>query len=132
MRGNVSVKKTKPELYEEIRQLKRKLRRAEAAAAKNDVFVPHVLKTIEVDADEKIFKVNGENFGAGCTGFTIICNSYDNFDIRMEIQNTVRFVSIRDGECISDKEYPCRDSWHSEGKESRNQLDDPLDDSSET
>lgn len=125
------MKKTKPELYEEIRQLKRKLRRAEAAAAKNNVFVPHVLKSIEVDTDEKIFRVNGEDFGAGCTGFTITCNEYESFDIRMEIQNTVRFVSIRDGECVSDTEHPISKnmSWYSKGKESGDQLDDTLDDS---
>lgn len=128
----MSVRKTKTELYEEIRKLKRKLRRAEAEAAKNNVFVPHVLKSIEVDTDEKIFRVNGEDFGAGCTGFTITCNSYDSFDIRMEIQNTVRFVSIRDGECVDDKEYPVKDTWYSAGKEIGNNLSEALDDSEES
>ena len=129
----MGVKKTKPELYEEIRVLKRKLRRAEAQAAKNNVFVPHVLKSIEVDMDEKIFRVNGEDFGAGCTGFTITCNEYESFDIRMEIQNTVRYVSIVGGECVSDTEYPIskKMSWYSKGKESGNQLDETGDDTSE-
>lgn len=125
------MKKTKPELYEEIRQLKKQLRRAEAAAARNNVFVPHTLKTIEVDVDEKTFKVNGENFGAGCTGFTITCQDYNSFDIRMEIEHTVRFISIRDGECTADKEYPVMCSWYSEGQESSDQLSDSLNDSGE-
>lgn len=106
------MRKTKPELYEEIRQLKKKLRRVEAAAARSNVFVPHSLKTIEVNTDEKIFKVNGEDFGAGCTGFTITCSNYNTFDIRMEIDHTVRYIVIRDGECTSDTEHPIVDSWY--------------------
>ena len=127
----VAVKRTKPELYEEIRQLKKKLRRAEAAAAKNNVFVPHTLKTIEVDAEEKIFMVNGEPFGAGCTGFTITCFDYESFDIRMEIGGTVKFVSIRGGECTEEKEYPTRFSWYSQGKENGNDADKISDDPTE-
>ena len=113
------MKKTKPELFEEIRQLKKELRRAKKATAKNNVFVPHVLKSIEVDTAKKIFRVNGENFGAGCTGFTITCNEYESFDIRMEIQNTVRFITIRNSECVSDTEHPITKSlsWYSNSKE---------------
>ena len=124
------MKKTKPKLCEEIRELKRKLRRAEVAAAKNNVFVPHVLKSIEVDTDKKIFRVNGEDFGKGCTGFTITCNEYESFDIRVEIQNTVRYVSIRDGECVSDTEHPISKemSWYLNGQESGDKLGDTLDD----
>ena len=96
------------------------------------MFVPHVLKTIEVDADKKIFRVNGEDFGAGCTGFTITCNSYESFDIRMEIEHTVRFVSIRDGECVADKEYPNRNPWYSAGEENGNNLSEAFDDSEES
>ena len=118
-------KRTKPELYEEIRQLKRKLRRAEAAAAKNNVFAPHVLKSIEVDADEKIFRVNGEDFGAGCTGFTISCHDYESFDIRMEIENAVRFITIRDGECVSDVEHPMGYSWYSDRERQRSVRQNP-------
>lgn len=31
----------------------------------------HKLKTIEIDIENRIFKVNGENFGSGCDGFRI-------------------------------------------------------------
>ncbi len=56
------------------------------------IFIPHEFKTIEVDIEKKIFRINGENFGDGCTGFTISCTP-DNFRIDMEIDTTVRFVS---------------------------------------
>lgn len=58
----------------------------------NKIFVPHELKTIEVDTEKKIFRINGEDFGDGCTGFLISCTP-DNFRIDMEIDTTVRFVS---------------------------------------
>lgn len=77
------------------------------------VFVPHELKTIEVDTEKKIFKINGEEFGRDCIGFTITCQRYDSFDIRVEVGATVRFVSIRDGECASDTTHPVRESWYS-------------------
>ena len=56
------------------------------------IFVPHELKTIEVDAEKKIFKINGEDFGEGCTGFMITCTP-DDFRIDMEVDTTVRFVN---------------------------------------
>lgn len=58
----------------------------------NELFVPHELKTIEVDTEKKIFRINGEDFGHGCTGFMITCTP-DDFRIDMEIDTTVRFVS---------------------------------------
>lgn len=62
------------------------------------LFIPHALKTIEVDTEKKIFKINGEDFGKGCTGFMIECHRYDEFDIRVEVDATVHFVSIRGAE----------------------------------
>ena len=32
----------------------------------NKIFVPHELKTIEVDTEKKIFRINGEDFGREC------------------------------------------------------------------
>lgn len=69
------------------------------------IFIPHELKTLEVDTEKRIFKINGEDFGKGCTGFQIICNRYDSFDIRVEVDTKVRFASIKNGECIADREY---------------------------
>lgn len=58
----------------------------------NRIFIPHELKTIEVDTEKKIFRINGEDFGHSCTGFMITCTP-DDFRIDMEIDTTVRFVS---------------------------------------
>lgn len=54
---------------------------------------PHELKTIEVDAENKIFRINGEDFGEHCTGFTIHCNRYDDFFIKAEINATVYYAT---------------------------------------
>ena len=69
------------------------------------IFVPHKLKSIEVDTEERIFRINGEDFGKGCTGFSITCHKYDSFDIRVEVDTTVRFVSIKNGECVVDEQH---------------------------
>lgn len=79
-----------------------------------EVFIPHDLKTIEVDTEKKDFKINGEEFGRDCTGFTITCMSYKDFDIRVEVNTTVRFVSIREGKLASDTAHPVRESWYSD------------------
>ena len=62
--------------------------------ADNKIFVPHELKTAEIDVENKIFRVNGEDFGKDCTGFSISCNSGDRdkwFDIQMCIFGEVLF-----------------------------------------
>lgn len=77
------------------------------------IFIPHELKTLSIDTEKKIFQINGEEFGKDCAGFTITCKSYKDFDIRIEIDATVKFVSIREGECTSETEHPVRESWYS-------------------
>lgn len=89
----------------------------------SNIFIPHELKTIEVDTKEKNFKINGEEFGRGCTGFTITCQRYDSFDIRVEVDATVRFVSIREGKCVADTEHPVRASWYSDGQETTHETE---------
>lgn len=73
----------------------------------NLVFTPHELQTIEVDVKNKIFRVNGENFGDDCTGFTIGCNSRktDNFfDITMRIATDINYASYDEsGKKTSDR-----------------------------
>ncbi len=61
------------------------------------IFVPHELKTVEIDTEKHIFRVNGEDFGKGCTSFKIICNEYESFDIYVDIETTVHFSKIRNG-----------------------------------
>lgn len=56
------------------------------------IFIPHELKTIEVDTEKKIFRINGEDFGYGCTGFMISCTPED-FRIDMKVNTTVYFAS---------------------------------------
>ena len=56
------------------------------------VFIPHELITIEVDTEKKIFRINGEDFGYGCTGVMISCTP-DDFRIDMEVDTTVHFAS---------------------------------------
>ena len=53
------------------------------------IFTPHELKTIEIDVEKNIFKINGESFGKGCTGFAIYCNGHKDFEIRVEVDTTV-------------------------------------------
>ena len=35
--------------------------------------IPQEIKTLEVDTEKKIFKLNGINFGKGCEEFMISC-----------------------------------------------------------
>ena len=77
------------------------------------IFIPHELKTVEVDTEKRIFRVNGEDFGKGCTGFRIDCHRYDEFDIRVEIDTTVRLVSIRGGKCVNKAIRKTNDPWYS-------------------
>lgn len=39
------------------------------------IFVPHELKTIEIDVEKKIFRVNGEDFGRQCEEFILRCSA---------------------------------------------------------
>ena len=56
-------------------------------------YVPNELKTIEVDVEKRIFKVNGESFGEGCTSFTIHCDACDGYKLQMYIDTTVHLAS---------------------------------------
>lgn len=126
----MSVRKTKPELYEEIRQLRKELRKVQIQAEKNNIFVPWRLKTIEVDTEEKIFKVNGENFGMGCTGFVISCDGPGLFNIRMDIDTTVRYIHYENNEIVSDRQgVPHTSVWTDNLQKGSNQLGDPFNDS---
>lgn len=83
-----------------------------------DNFTPRELKTIEVDVEKKVFKVNGEEFGKNCTGFTISCDGCDSFNVRMEIGTVVHFGRYQGSDRISVSEHPVIASWYSEGEES--------------
>ena len=66
--------------------------------SKEKIFVPHELKTIEVDVEKKIFRVNGEDFiGKNCTGFSLTCSSgrshEDWFDINIRNDTYVEYAN---------------------------------------
>lgn len=59
------------------------------------IFVPHELKTIEIDVEKKIFRVNGEDFGKDCTGFSLCCSTKhsdaERYAVSMDIDTYMRF-----------------------------------------
>lgn len=57
------------------------------------VFLPHQLKTIEIDAENRTFKVNGEEIGNVCTGFTITCDAIKGFNISMVLDAKVEYAN---------------------------------------
>lgn len=70
------------------------------------LFVPHELKTIEIDIEKKIFKVNGEDFGSDCTGFSIGCLAEKGWLVKVSIDTTMRLVGYNSqGEMESDHTY---------------------------
>ena len=116
------AKRSKPELYAEIAELKRELGKARAKAGK--IFAPHYLKTIEVDTENKVFKVNGEDFGIGCSGFLIECTGYEEFSIEMRIDTAVRYAKYENCKKVSD-------IFRQPSQECRDQINDSPDDTAE-
>lgn len=63
----------------------------------NKIFLPHELKTIEIDVENKIFRINGEDFGSHCAGFNLWCNketkdpTKDWFNVDMRVDASLRF-----------------------------------------
>ncbi len=80
------------EIQREIKEESLNNGKMEEKTLMNKIFTPHELKTIEVDTEKKIFRINGEDFGEGCTGFTISCTPGE-FEIRAEIDTTVEFAN---------------------------------------
>ena len=70
------------------------------------IFTPHELKTIEVDVEKNIFKINGEPFGEKCTGFAIYCKGHKDFEVRVEVDTTVVISSYgKDLQKKSEQEF---------------------------
>ena len=95
------------------------------------IFTPHELKTIEVDSEKKTFKINGEDFGEGCTGFLISCTP-DDFHIRVEVDTTVHFANYSDkGKLRKQESYTTNDSWFGQnGSDKQRKLTNTVRDSS--
>ena len=51
--------------------------------------VPQEIKTLEVNTEKKIFKLNGVDFGNGCDYFAISCTAEEGYRIRMELSKRI-------------------------------------------
>ena len=77
----------------------------------NELFVPKELESIEVDVKSKTFKINGKDFGGGCSGFTITCRP-DTWEVRMEVDTTVTFLSFdKEGMQKENRTYKTDTPW---------------------
>lgn len=54
---------------------------------------PNQLSTIDVDVEKKIFLVNGEPFGKGCSGFVISCDTRDGFKVKMMLKSSIKLAT---------------------------------------
>lgn len=57
--------------------------------------VPQEIKTLEVDTEKKVFKLNGVDFGNGCDYFEISCTGGEGFQIRMKISKEIICANYR-------------------------------------
>ena len=78
------------------------LKGGESMTAERKIFVPHELKTIEIDVEKNVFRVNGEDFAKNCTGFNLDCSAnIDNterYSVCMDISTDIRFRANFDNE----------------------------------
>ena len=55
--------------------------------------IPQQIRTLEVDTEKKIFKLNGIDFGNGCDYFAVSCQGGEGFRIRMELSKHIVFAN---------------------------------------
>lgn len=73
------------------------------------VFVPHELKTIEIDVEKKILHINGEDFGKECTGFSIHCSPKE-WNLRAAADTTIHFATYDEYGVLEDmRQYETND-----------------------
>lgn len=58
-------------------------------------FIPKELKTLEIDIENKIFKVNGENFGSKCQYLKIECSPPE-WRFKVSVKKTIEFYGKYD------------------------------------
>lgn len=51
--------------------------------------VPQKIKTLEVDTEKKIFRLNGIDFAEGCDYFEVSCKGGEGFRVRMELNKRI-------------------------------------------
>lgn len=75
------------------------------------IFVPHELKTIEIDIEKKIFRVNGEDFGNDCDEVSIRCSANGELSaylkVTMEAKSRIVFANY-DPDGKKTKEEHCK------------------------
>lgn len=79
----------------------------------NKLLPPTELKTIEVDVEKKIFRVNGKEFGKGTTAFSITLLAAEYYRITMETDTEVCIAEYRtwDGKKKTDRTYKRSGQW---------------------
>ena len=94
----------------------------------NKIFMPHQLKTIEIDVEKKIFRVNGEDFGKNCTGFSIYLDTKDPheewFHVTMDISEKLRFCSTYNIDGNKTSENTKKDSYTKMVDEAREMVEE--------
>lgn len=51
--------------------------------------IPQEIKTLEVDVEKKIFRLNGIDFAEGCDFFSVECQGGEGFRVRMELNKKI-------------------------------------------
>lgn len=76
-----------------------------------DLIPPRELKTVEIDVEKKIFRVNGEDFGKVVSGFVLNCTEpkdreKDWFKVFLTLKTDIRYSSEYnlDGKMTSEPE----------------------------
>ena len=68
---------------------------------KIDLIPPRELKTVEIDVEKKIFRVNGQDFGKDAEGFVLSCKKprdreKDWFRVFLDVQTDICYQSEYD------------------------------------
>ena len=73
---------------------------------------PRELKTVEIDVENKVFRVNGEDFGKVVEGFTLSCLSHEDkekdwFNVTLQLVDRLTYTNGYDinGNLTSEYEW---------------------------
>lgn len=55
--------------------------------------IPQEIKTLEVDVEKKVFRLNGIDFAEGCDFFSVSCEGGKDFKVRMELDKRIACAS---------------------------------------
>lgn len=60
-----------------------------------EIFMPKELKTLEINIENKTFKINGENFGSKCQYLKIECSTPE-WKFKVSVTKTIEFYGKYD------------------------------------